>query len=218
MKTLSLRDFGSASGECSILCLGAHCDDIEIGCAGSLVVLKERLPKARFTWATFCSNPERQSESEEAARRLLGEHVTLRFWRFRDGYLPYLGGEVKDAFEELKRELAPDLIFTHARHDRHQDHRLVSELTGNTYRNHVVLEYEIPKYDADLGAPNVFVPLSEQVVDTKIRTLIDVYATQAGRQWFDADTLRGLLRLRGVESASPTRFAEAFYCRKLTLG
>lgn len=202
----------------TVLCLGAHCDDVEIGCGGTLLEIARRVPAVRFVWATFSSDDVRRQESERCARSLLGERVTTRYWTFRDGFFPYLGGEVKDAFEQLKREIAPDLVFTHARDDAHQDHRMVAELTGNTWRNHLVLHYEIPKYDADLTSPNVFVELEEEAAATKVRAVLEAYASQRGKQWLDEDTLRGLMRIRGVECASSTRLAEGFHCRKIVVG
>jgi LmbE family N-acetylglucosaminyl deacetylase len=202
-----------------ILFLGAHCDDIEIGCGATILRLRESMPRAELRWAIFSSNDARRHEAMESARRFLGEDSRdhLRIESFRDGYLPYCGAEVKDVFEEIKREIQPDLIFTHYRHDLHQDHRLVCELTWNTWRNHTILEYEIPKYDGDLGQPNTFVDISAEQMELKVKTVLEVYATQTNREWFDADTLKALMRLRGVESHSGERYAEAFYARKLTL-
>jgi LmbE family N-acetylglucosaminyl deacetylase len=203
-----------------LLFIGAHCDDIEIGCGGTVLRLRQERPDADLRWVVLSSNDERRREAQASAERFLGPGGAERVLAqsFRDGFLPYLGGEVKDFFEQLKREITPDLIFTHYRHDLHQDHRLVSELTWNTWRNHLILEYEIPKYDGDLGSPNAFVPLSAGVVERKIKTLLEVYASQASQEWFDEDTLRAILRLRGVESNAPERHAEAFYARKLILG
>lgn len=202
-----------------VLCLGAHCDDVEIGCAGTLLRLRVQQPSAEIHWAVLTSTPERRLETLEGARRILGDDAARRVHidSFRDGYLPHEGAAVKDRFEALKREVAPDLIFTHYRNDLHQDHRLVNELTWNTWRNHTILEYEIPKWDGDLGQPNVFVPISAEHVEQKVKTVLEVYATQASKGWLDADTLRGLMRLRGVESNAKDRFAEAFYARKIEL-
>ncbi len=159
---------------------------------------------------------ERADEARASAEAFLAgaAESEVQVHEFRDGFLPYLGGEVKDVFEGLK-EVEPDLVFTHTRHDLHQDHRLACELTWNTFRNHLILEYEIPKYDGDLGSPNVFVPLDESLVEEKLRVLRDHYASQSGKHWFDDELFRGIMRLRGMESA--TRYAEAFTCRKLTL-
>lgn len=202
-----------------VLFIGAHCDDIEIGCGGTILRLREALPNADLRWVILSSNEERRREARESAARFLGEDAARRvsIQSFRDGFLPYSGGEVKEFFESLKRELQPDLVFTHYRYDLHQDHRLACELTWNTWRDHLILEYEVPKYDGDLGRPNAFVPLSAAQVEGKVKTLLDVYRSQASHEWFDEDTLRGILRLRGVESNAPERHAEAFFARKLIL-
>lgn len=203
----------------TILFLGAHCDDIEIGCGGTILRLREERPDADLRWVVLSSSPERRKEAEASAARFLGARGAsqLVVESFRDGFLPYIGAEVKDAFERLKGEIHPDLIFTHHREDLHQDHRMVNELTWNTWRDHVILEYEIPKYDGDLGRPNVFAPLRADQVEAKVKTVIDAYSSQTDKSWFDADTLRGLMRLRGVECNAPERFAEAFYARKLSI-
>ena len=203
----------------TILFLGAHCDDIEIGCGGTILRLRESVPDAEILWLIFSSNEVRRREAIESALRFLGEgsEDSIRIESFRDGFLPYSGGAVKEVFEDFKREVSPDLIFTHHRHDLHQDHRLVNELTWNTWRNHTILEYEIPKYDGDLGQPNTFVPLSGEQVERKIKTVLEVFGSQTSKDWFDADTLGAIMRLRGVESNAPERYAEAFYARKLVL-
>jgi LmbE family N-acetylglucosaminyl deacetylase len=203
----------------TILFVGAHCDDIEIGCGGTILRLRESMPEAEIRWLILSSNEVRRREAMESANCFLGEKSrdSIRIEAFRDGYLPYSGAQVKDVFEDVKREVSPDLIFTHYRHDRHQDHRLVSELTWNTWRNHVILEYEIPKYDGDLGQPNLFVAVSAEQVKRKIETVLKVFRTQTSKDWFDADTLSAILRLRGVESNAPERYAEAFYAPKLLL-
>jgi LmbE family N-acetylglucosaminyl deacetylase len=202
-----------------ILFLGAHCDDIEIGCGATILRLRESMPEAEIRWLILSSNEARQREAMESAEHFLGKESqdSIRVESFRDGYLPYSGSQIKDVFEEFKHEVSPDLIFTHYRHDRHQDHRLVNELTWNTWRDHTILEYEIPKYDGDLGQPNVFIAISPEQVDRKVKTVLDVFGSQASKDWFDADTLRALMRLRGVESNAPNRYAEAFYAPKLVL-
>ena len=138
--------------------------------------------------------------------------------KFRDGFFPYQGTDIKEFFEELKKDVAPDLIFTHYRDDRHQDHRTISDLTWNTWRRHLILEYEIPKYDGDLGTPNCFVPLGKDVCARKIKTICDVFKTESNKAWMTEDTFQAILRLRGVECAAPDKYAEAFYCRKFVLG
>jgi LmbE family N-acetylglucosaminyl deacetylase len=203
-----------------VLCLGAHCDDIEIGCGGTISRLIRNSKRIEFFWLILCSNPPRAREAKRSAKAFLrGAHKqNIEVKSFRDGFLPYLGAPVKDCFEELKKSFSPDLIFTHFRHDLHQDHRLVCELTWNTFRNHLILEYEIPKYDADLCQPNFFVPLPDAVRRKKVRLLMEHFGTQRNKHWFSEDLFNGLMRLRGVESKSPTRYAEAFHCRKLVLG
>jgi LmbE family N-acetylglucosaminyl deacetylase len=216
MRALGLD--GVRGGAPLLLFLGAHCDDIEIGCGGTLLHLREQLPGAQIHWAIFSSDARRRLEARESARRFLGEEAAGRvhLFEFRDGYLPWAGERVKERFEALKRELDPDAIFTHCLEDRHQDHRLVAELTWNTWRDHLILEYEVPKYEGDLGRPNAYVPVHPELAERKIKTLLEVYASQGTKPWFDAETLRGLLRLRGIECRAT--FAEAFHARKLVLG
>ena len=209
----------SCSGVKRILCIGAHSDDIEIGCGGTILRLQEQSPDLEFYWLVFCSNPARAKEAQKSAawflRNASVKNIVIK--SFRDGFLPYTGVEVKDSFEELKKAFTPDLIFTHARHDLHQDHRFLCELTWNTFRNHLILEYEIPKYDADLRSPNFFVPLSKSQASAKIRALMKYFGTQRNKHWFSEDLFHSLLRLRGIESASSTQLAEGFYSRKIVL-
>jgi LmbE family N-acetylglucosaminyl deacetylase len=200
-------------GPLQILCLGAHSDDLEIGCGGTVLrLLAEH--DAAVRWVVLGCSGERLKEAQLSAESLLvgAEQVQIEIHRFRDGFFPYVGGEIKEAFEKLKGQVSPDLILTHTRGDLHQDHRLVNELTWNTFRDHLILEYEIPKYDGDLGLPNLFVALDESLVEKKIRHLLDFFATQRDKRWFDEETFRGLLRLRGVEAG--VHYAEAFYARK----
>lgn len=203
----------------TILCLGAHCDDIEIGCGGTLIELHERHPELNFVWVVFSADAVREQETRTAAAALFGAraNVAVSVYNFRGSYFPYCGADIKDAFEELRSRVAPDLVLTHYLADRHQDHRLIAELTWNTFRSHAILEYEIPKYDADLTQPGVYCPLSMTTVDRKIATLMQCFPSQRGRHWFDAELFRGHLRLRGVECNSTTRYAEAFHGRKLVL-
>ncbi|HEX6419763.1 MAG TPA: PIG-L family deacetylase [Acidimicrobiales bacterium] len=202
-----------------ILLLGAHCDDIEIGCGGTVLRLVEQFPAARFHWVVLSSTGERAGEAQRAADHFLSGagKQDVRIERFRESYFPWVGAEIKDHFEELRADIEPDLVFTHHRHDRHQDHRLVAELTWNTWRDHLILEYEIPKYDGDLGSPNVFVTLDEATALRKVDGIIDHFPSQRHRSWFDADTFRAVLRLRGVEANAPGRFAEGFYGPKVVL-
>lgn len=199
-----------------LLLVGAHSDDIEIGLGGTLLKLAQVAPHLELTWCVFCGDERRQAEAREGARLFGGgfAKVDLVLHGLRDAYLPYLGTETKDRFEQLKSS-EPDLVFTHFREDRHQDHRLLSELTWNTFRSHLVLEYEIHKFDGDLGHPNVFVTLDESIADEKCRRLMQAFGSQRSKQWYDQETFRGLMRIRGVECASPTRYAEGFHARKL---
>ncbi len=203
-----------------VLCLGAHCDDIEIGCGGTIAKLADEHPGLTVTWVVWSSNDLRAREARASAEAILAgvkaKHIVIK--SFRDGFLPYHGAEVKEAFEELKKIAAPDMVFTHYRADLHQDHRLVSELTWNTFRDHLILEYEIPKFDGDLGSPNVFVHLDRALCRRKIENLIRSFPSQADRRWFSEETFQAILRLRGMESNAPDGYAEGFYGRKLILG
>lgn len=204
----------------TILCLGAHSDDIEIGCGGTVLSLAQQRPDARVHWTVFSADSRRADEARSSALRFLDgvAEKEVDVQSFRDGFFPYVGGDIKQYFEALKQRCTPDVIFTHYRDDRHQDHRVISDLTWNTFRDHFILEYEIPKYDGDLGAPNVFVALDKTVCQQKIRWVLDSFQSQANRRWFTDETFFALLRLRGVESASPSGYAEAFFCRKAVLG
>lgn len=204
---------------CKVLCLGAHSDDIEIGCGGTLLRLLKMYPKAEVWWVVFSATGVRRREARHSAQAFLrgASKSKIVLKNFRESFLPFRGEEIKDFFEEIKKRVSPDIVFTHYRHDLHQDHRVVSEFTWNTFRNHLVFEYEIPKYDGDLGVPNTFVSLSRETCQDKVRNLFKSFASQRDKQWFTEDLFFALLRLRGVESNSPTRFAEAFYARKLVL-
>lgn len=203
----------------NVLCLGAHCDDIEIGCGATLLGLAAGEPPPRFHWVVFSSDPTREAETRRAAARLLGDAETrVEVHRFRNGFFPYVGADIKQAFEALKQRVQPDLIFTHYRQDRHQDHRLISDLTWNTFRDHLIFEYEIPKYDGDLGHPNVFVPASQAAAEHKVAVLMEEFPSQRDHAWFCPQTFTALLRLRGVECNAPDGLAEAFLARKLVLG
>lgn len=202
-----------------VLCLGAHCDDIEIGCGGTILRLIEEQPDLEFCWVIFGSDEERQREGAASADLFLKGALRRRvvFQSFRDGFFPYVGGEIKEIFLKLEKEFLPDLVFSHYGRDLHQDHRLISELTWNSFRDHVVLEYEIPKYDGDLGSPNLFVPLDPAICSRKVQYLLDTFKSQKGKHWFTEDAFLSLLRIRGIEARSSSRYAEAFYCRKLQL-
>jgi LmbE family N-acetylglucosaminyl deacetylase len=202
----------------TILCLGAHCDDIEIGCGGTVLALLKARRDLRVRWVVMSSNPEREREASRGAELFLrgSRSPDVRIEAFEDGHFPYRGSEIKRVFEELKPGGPPDLIFTHYRDDRHQDHRIVSDTTWETFRDSVILEYEIPKFDGDLGIPNAFVHIDTPTCERKIRYILGAYKTQREKHWFTEETLRALMRLRGVESRS-ARYAEAFYGRKLVL-
>jgi LmbE family N-acetylglucosaminyl deacetylase len=202
-----------------ILCLGAHPDDIEIGCGGTLLQLREAIPESRWDWVVLTGNEIRHAEARTSAERFSGKTTAaqLHLQSFRDGYLPYEGARVKDYFESLKGEIEPDLIFTHSSLDGHQDHRLVSDLTWNTWRNHLILEYEIPKYDGDLGQPQAYFGFDRDTAEDKTRIILEVFESQRAKEWFDDDVLLSLMRLRGVECNAPGRYAEAFYARKWSL-
>jgi LmbE family N-acetylglucosaminyl deacetylase len=202
-----------------VLCLGCHSDDIEIGCGGTILRLLEQQPGATFSWVVFSALGVRNAEAERAARLFLGDAKVgaMLFKQFPDGFMPFVGAEIKQVFEQLKSTVSPDLILTHNRKDAHQDHRLIAELTWNTFRDHMILEYEIPKYDGDLGQPSVYVPVSAEICNQKIAHLMDAFNSQKQKRWFEDETFRSLMRLRGMECNSPSGYAEAFYCRKLVL-
>jgi LmbE family N-acetylglucosaminyl deacetylase len=202
-----------------VLAVGCHSDDIEIGCGATLLALTRSHPGVEVTWVVLGASGERAAEARASANRFLeaAARSEVIVHEFRDGYFPYVGAAVKDVFESLKEVLDPQLVLTHTRFDLHQDHRLTCELTWNTFRDHLILEYEVPKYDGDLGSPNLFVPVTRELVDEKARLLLETFETQGGKHWFDPDVFRGLMRLRGMESRSPSGYAEAFICRKLSL-
>jgi len=203
-----------------VVCLGAHSDDIEIGCGGTVLELVRHCPGLEVTWVVFSAEGKRSQEAEASAAAFLrgATKANVIVHQFRGSFFPYRGEAIKEAFEQLKPGPSPDLVLTHYREDRHQDHRVVSDLTWNTYRSHFILEYEIPKYDGDLGQPNLFVPLPAATCRKKIAGIHRWFRTQADKQWFCDETFTGLMRIRGVECASPTRYAEAFYARKVVLG
>jgi LmbE family N-acetylglucosaminyl deacetylase len=202
----------------TILCLGAHSDDIEIGCGATLLQLSQSTAKPKFCWVVLSAKGERETEARRAAELFTaGCDIDIFLKDFRDGYLPHEGSRAKDFFEDLKSRVKPDVIFTHWHGDAHQDHRLVNELTWNTFRNHLILEYEIPKFDGDMGRPGVFVALEEWALRQKVSNLAEAFKSQSSKPWFSNDTFLGLMRLRGMESNSPSGYAEAFYARKLLI-
>ncbi|MGH9400503.1 MAG: PIG-L deacetylase family protein [Terriglobia bacterium] len=213
---LNLKE--GATGALTVLCLGAHSDDIEIGCGGTLLRLAEQYPNIVFHWVVFSATGIREAEARRAATLFISPNA-LRgplLKTFRDGFMPFVGAEVKEVFEELKA-VSPDLIFTHNRADAHQDHRLIADLTWNTFRDHFILEYEIPKYDGDMGCPSVFVPLEAELCQKKVRYTMEAFQSQHAKHWFQESTFLSLMRLRGMECKAPSGYAEAFYCRKLVL-
>jgi LmbE family N-acetylglucosaminyl deacetylase len=216
MYNLSLGD--AAANGIRVLCLGAHADDIEIGCGGLILRLIQSR-KIEVDWIVFSSPAKREQEARLSASVFLKSAWRKRIdvKHFRDGFFPYQGGEIKRVFEQLKRRPSPDLVLTHYREDRHQDHRLLSDLTWNTFRDHWILEYEIPKFDGDLGTPNCFVPLDVDTCARKVKNLQQAFGSQRDKHWFTNETFMGLMRLRGMECRAPGGYAEAFYARKAVL-
>lgn len=216
---LDLKLFELSKKKLNVLVLGAHCDDIEIGCGGTLLRLLSERKNIHITWVVFCATAEREVEAKKsAADFLLGtksQKITIH--SFRDGYLPYLGESPKNTFEALKSSVNPDLIFTHSHADAHQDHRIISELTWNTFRDHFILEYEIPKWDGDFGQPNTFIDIPKSLAQKKITLLLKHYGSQRSKSWFNSEVFRSLMTLRGMESRSNSGLSEAFYCRKIKL-
>ena len=217
-RMMNLNFAGWSTAEPRILCLGSHSDDIEIGCGGTILRLAEHYPNCKFHWVVFNATGIRKAEAQRAAELFAGKSQLQGplLQSFDDGFMPFAGADIKRVFEQLKA-ISPDLILTHNRRDAHQDHRLIAELTWNTFRDHLILEYEIPKYDGDMGQPNVFVPLSTEQCQKKIRYLMDAFQSQRSKQWFREETFLGLMRLRGMECNAPGGYAEAFYSRKLVL-
>jgi LmbE family N-acetylglucosaminyl deacetylase len=200
-----------------ILCLGAHADDIEIGVGGTLLKLAEENPDLEIWWVVFSASGQRSKEARESANDFLSlvKSREIRVASFRESYYPSEWPTIKEYLEEIKAKFDPEIVFTHYRNDRHQDHRVLSDLAWNTFRNHLILEYEILKYDGDLGQPNIFVPLSEELCNRKVELLLKHFETQSTKHWFTRDTFEAMLRIRGIECVSETGRAEAFYCRKL---
>ena len=208
----------SRDSSLKILCLGAHSDDIEIGCSGTIMKLLQTYSNVDLLWVVFSADERRKKEALKSASLLLERALDkeIRIHNFRDSFFPYQGSDIKEVFEDMKA-FNPDLIFTHQNSDLHQDHKQISKLTYNTFRNHLILEYEIPKYDGDLGSPNIFSPINQKICNQKIELLIDCFKSQKNHQWFSDSTFQATLRLRGIEANSPTGYAEAFYCRKIVI-
>jgi len=210
-------DISSTTPLRSALIIGAHSDDIEIGAGGTVRRLLEANPTIELTWVVFSASGAREKEARASAESILGQsRHRVETFAFRDGFFPYEGLRVKEAFEAVRKTCEPDLVITHHREDLHQDHRLVGELTWNTFRDHIILEYEVPKFDGGLTSPNFFVPLSEQIVASKVAGLMAHFATQRNKNWFTEETFRGLMRLRGIECRSTSGYAEGFHCRKIS--
>lgn len=216
MKQLNL---GIGTNLKSALFLGAHCDDIEIGCGGTIQKIVAANPGIHIQWVTLSSSEVREREAREAAGRLLNGalHTDVRIESFKNSFFPYCGADIKAYFERLKQSFNPDIVFTHYRHDLHQDHRVVNELTWNSYRDHLILEYEIPKFDGDLGVPNGFSALTRAQMDLKTEVILECFASQSDKSWFTRSTFEAIARLRGIECNAPEGFAEAFYMRKTNL-
>ena len=216
---IALKLDGGTNNALQILALGCHSDDIEIGCGGAILRLGVEHPDCVFHWVVFSAIGVRAAEARHAAAQFV-DPLRMKgpvLKTFPDGFMPFVGADIKPVFEELKRAVSPDLIFTHNRRDAHQDHRLISELTSNTFRNHLILEYEIPKYDGDMGQPSVFLPMSLEMCEKKVRLIMDTFRSQCDKHWFQRETFLSLMRLRGMECNSPSGYAEAFYGRKLVL-
>jgi LmbE family N-acetylglucosaminyl deacetylase len=202
-----------------LLCLGAHSDDIEIGCGGAVLRLLAERPGTEVHWVVFSAGDAREQEARASAAEFLGAAgaTTVTVKQFRDSYFPSVWADIKDAFVEIRRHMDPDVVFCHRVHDLHQDHRVVAELAWNTFRNHLILEYEIPKYEGDLGTPNVFVSLSTAHADRKVELLMKHFASQRSRGWFRPSTFQGIMSIRGIECNAPEGWAEAFHARKVVI-
>jgi len=209
----------AATRPLQILCLGAHSDDIEIGCGGTILKLLSEYPGSTVTWVVFAAREQREVEARASATDFLATAATSNVvtYQFRESYFPHVAAQIKDSFEALRRSVEPDLIFSHHRHDMHQDHRTVAELTWNTFRRHLIAEYEIPKYEGDLGNPNLLVTLSQAQAARKVELLMQHFGSQSFRPWFRPDVFHGLMAVRGVECHAPEGRAEAFHLRKLVL-
>lgn len=203
----------------NILALGAHCDDIEIGCGATLLKLFEQYPRVHIKWIVFASNEVRKAEAIQSAEAFLADikQKEIKVLDYRDAFLEQSKFEIKEHFESIKKSFEPDLVFTHYRDDRHQDHRLLSDLAWNTFRNHLILEYEIPKYDGDLGIPNCFFHISSELAEKKAAILLESFQSQKNKHWFDRETFLSLMRIRGMEAAASSKYAEAFHLRKIIL-
>jgi len=215
---IQLRFQAKSDGALCVLCLGAHSDDIEIGCGGTVLRLAREYPGVVFHWVVFSAVGVRESEARHGVNLFAGAAVRGPILKsFPDGFMPYVGGDMKAAFEDLKQSVSPDLILCPWRKDAHQDHRFISELAWNTFRDHMILEYEIPKYDGDMGQPNVFLPLEADLAKRKVQHLMESFPSQQTKRWFEENTFLSLMRLRGIECNAESGYAEAFHCRKMVL-
>jgi LmbE family N-acetylglucosaminyl deacetylase len=217
MRSLTLAKPGEAL---SVLCIGAHSDDIEIGVGGTILSWIAMGVKLHVHWCVLSAVGARAAEAETSAAAFLdgAASAQIELGAFRDGFFPYQGSDIKDWMEDLKRRAAPDVIFTHRPDDAHQDHREISRLTWNSFRDHLILEYEIPKWDGDLGQPNFYCPLTRSIFDRKVKLLLAAFGTQRSKDWFNADVFQSLARLRGMECRAPEALAEGFFVRKALLG
>lgn len=216
---ISLNLLKNRNDPLSILCIGAHSDDLEIGCGGSILRLQRIYSNTTIYWVVLSANEKRAEEARKSAI-LFTEQCKKSYLfieNYRDSFFPYIGYEIKEYFEKLKTKCSPDIIFTHNRADMHQDHRIVSELTWNSFRNNFILEYEIPKWDGDLGVPNFYVHLENDLAEKKIRNILENFNSQKNRDWFDRETFSSMMRIRGMESRSPSGYAEGFFCKKAAI-
>jgi LmbE family N-acetylglucosaminyl deacetylase len=202
----------------TILCVGAHSDDIEIGCGATLLRLLAEHPGSSIHWVVCSAHDHRAAEAAAGAEAFTAgaAEMNLVVHQFRESHFPYVEADIKAAFEDLK-STQPDIVFTHRADDEHQDHSTLGRLVWNTFRDHLIAAFEIPKYEGDLGRPNLYVPVSAAVAHRKAELLLEHFASQRGRPWFRAQTFEGLMALRGVECNATDGYAEGFYCRKLVL-
>lgn len=211
-----LTILGEADAPLNVLAVGAHADDIEIGAGGLLLELAADRRELEVTWVVLSGDDARSGEARRSAEELLGDttRLSVETYDYRERFFPHLP-ELKERFDELASRLNPDLVIAPRLEDRHQDHRVIAELVWQAFRDHLVLEYEIVKFEGDLGHPNLYVPLPASTVERKIRHIVEAYPSQAERRWFGEETFRSILRIRGVESNAPSGYAEAFTARKI---
>jgi LmbE family N-acetylglucosaminyl deacetylase len=216
MIDLSLRP---GSAPLRVLCLGAHSDDIEIGCGGTVMQWLRDGAALDVTWVV-CSAPDtRRTEATRSAQALLRGAARRRIviGDLEDSHFPSQMRELKAFCRQIRDEDKADVVFTHHVDDLHQDHRALAEVTWQTWRDHLVLEYEIPKFEGDLGRPNAFVPLEGSVARRKVDHLMRHFGTQRSKDWFRASTFEALMALRGIECRAADGMAEAFHARKVRI-